>query len=1693
LHTHEKDSAVGKMSKSAWKRIPGCLIHLFLSLMTNPAKSWLRTDRLGTLSAALVTLFLALGTGMPSKLSAQSGACTPPNSNPVVCENAKPGAPASEWDVNGAGDPSLQGFATDISVNKGQTVRFKVATNATSYRIDIYRLGYYDGMGARKVATVTPSVSLPQTQPACISESTTGLVDCGNWAESASWTVPADATSGVYIGRLTRIDSGGASHIMFVVRDDLGNADLLFQTSDTTWQAYNSYGGNSLYRGAPAGRAYKVSYNRPMVTRGNEYRRASFFGGEYPMVRWLEANGYHVSYATGVDTDRRGSDLLNHRVFLSVGHDEYWSGAQRANVEAAREAGVNLAFFSGNEIFWKTRWESSIDGRGTPYRTLVSYKETHFDAKVDPLATVWTGTWRDARFSPPADGGRPENALTGTIFTVNCCTQDALGVSTEQGQLRFWRNTSLAQLGPSQVVSVAPGIVGYEYDEDLDNGFRPAGLIRLSSATTPVSSRLLDNGSNYGPGVATHSLTLYRHASGALVFGAGLTRWAWALDVTHDGDDATPSVPQEPVIEIQQATVNLLGDMSAQPITLQPGLVAASPSDDALAPTSVITSPVADANVQAGVTVSITGTAADAGGGAVAGVEVSVDGGATWHRAEGTSNWSYNWVPGSAGTSVLQARASDDSGNLEVPSASTPVTVTPRSCPCTIWDQSETPEIASDDEAVALELGVKFRTDSSGYISALRFYKGAGNTGTHTGKLWTSSGTLIASLTFTGETSSGWQQTSFSTPVPVSANTTYVASYHTNVGRYSSTTGYFATSGVDRAPLHAPASGVSAGNGVYAYGASAFPSSTWAATNYWVDVVFVSDGPADTTPPAITGAAAVASEDTATVTWTTNESATARVDYGLTPDALTSSQSKVGLTTSHSVVISGLAGNTTYYYRVTSADAAGNATTAPLSSAPPASFATAAAATPLNFVADTSVNDFAQGTVAANVYLANTADGEVTLQPQAGSEFDGAAVPPGWSVTPWDSGGSTRIAAGRAVVDGSRFNTDLQFTAGRAVEFVATFTAGPYQHIGFGDTLNAAPWAIFSTAGGQGFFARTNNGASATDTPLPNTLLGSPHRYRIEWSPSQILYRVDGALVATHQLAIAESMNPIASEPASGGAALSIDWLRMTPYAPSATFTSRVLDAGSMVSWSTADWTAVIPAGTTLGLSARFGDTPIPDAGWTTYAALSAGGALSTSSRYVQYRATMTSAGPDTPVLSDVTFTVAAPPDGSPTLSIDDVSVTEDDAGQANAVFTVTLSAASSESVLVNYTTANRTAAAGDYAAVSGTLTFAPDTTTQQVVVAIANDTLNEAAETFSVNLSSAINAAIADASGVGTILDNDPVPALSIDDVTVTEGNTGTTNAAFTVTLSAISGQPVTVNYATADGTALATSDYAGASGTLTFVPGTTTQQIAVAVVGNVVTEPTEIFSVSLSGSVNATIADDAGVATILDNDTTPGLSIDDVSVTEGDSGTVNAVFTVTLSTAGSQPVTVNYTTVNGTAIAPVDYTARSGTLSIPAGTTSATITVVVAADTLDEADDDTFSVNLSGAVNAAVVDANGTGTIVDDDAAPTLTVANVSATEGNGSTRRLTFTLTLSKASGQSVSVRYATADGTAVAGSDYSAESGTVIFAAGTVSRTVVIDILGDNIREPNETFVLNLSLPVNVTLGVTQATGTILNND
>ena len=462
------------------------------------------------ITGLILAVLLSLLSLVNARPAAAASPCGPPVTSVIACENTLPGDPTSDWQVSGIGDSTIQGFATSMSVNVGETENFKINTPASSYHIDILRLGYYQGNGARKVVSaMLPTVSLPQSQPACKNDTApTGLIDCGNWAVSASWTVPSNAVSGFYLAHLVRNDTGGSSLIPFVVRNDTSHSDILYQTSDETMEAYNTYGGNSLYSctvNCPPGspEAYKgadkVSYNRPWHTPLDDQGRSWFMYAEYPMIRFLEANGYDVSYTSGYDVATRGSLLLNHKTFLSSAHDEYWSGDQRANVKAARDAGVNLAFFSGNEVFWKTRWESSIDGSSTAGRTLVTYKETHYDAPTDPQdPPTWTGTYMDPRFSPPADGGQPQNALTGQLFAVNAGTTD-ITVPASYSKLRFWRNTRVASLASGQSATLDSGVgtLGYEWDVDADNGFRPAGLMDMSSTTNPTAQPFTDYGSQH--------------------------------------------------------------------------------------------------------------------------------------------------------------------------------------------------------------------------------------------------------------------------------------------------------------------------------------------------------------------------------------------------------------------------------------------------------------------------------------------------------------------------------------------------------------------------------------------------------------------------------------------------------------------------------------------------------------------------------------------------------------------------------------------------------------------------------------------------------------------------------------------------------------------------------------------------------------------------------------------------------------------------------------------------------------------------------------------------------------------------------------------------------------------------------------------------------------------------------------------
>lgn len=762
--------------------------------------------------------------------------------NPIVQENMLEGNPESEWGIDGAGSDNIEGFATNISVNHGDTVSFKINTDSTHYRVDIYRIGYYGGDGARKVASFEKNLAAPQIQPVPLFDPELRLIDAGNWNVSATWDIPDEAVSGVYFAKLTRLDGElGENIIPFIVRDDENASDITFQTSDTTWQAYNWWGGYNFYGGGAEGgrneRAYAVSYNRPIITRGGGLAAGPqdfIFSVEYPAIRWLEQNGYSVNYISGVDTARDGAQLLNTSVFLSVGHDEYWSADQRANVEAARDAGVNLMFWGGNNMYWQTRWETSIDASNTPYRTLVSFKETWALDDIDAGNT--TSTWRD----PVYGAGQPENAVMGTIFTVDSYRLDTMTIPFDLSNFRFWTNTDVADLQPGQVYSLTPNLLGYEWDSDLDNGHRPAGLINLSRTTVDVQQMLLDYGNTVGDGTATHALTLYRAPSGALVFGAGTVYWAWGLDDNHD-------LEYTPVDRnVQQAMVNLFADMGVQPDTLMQSLVVASQTTDNSAPTSTITVPTVGHTYHAYDPITVTGTAVDAGGGRVAVVEVSTDNGVTWRRATGYENWSYTWTPIAGGTYTLKSRSVDDSVNLEAPGAGVQITVE-QPLTRTLFVGNEVPTDLSGDDAQSVNLGVRFTASMAGSIVGVRYYKGISDHGTHVGSLWTSTGTLLASATFVNETNSGWQTILFDNPVEISPATTYVASYHSN-GRYVSSNGYFAN-GYANGPLQVGGNGTSAGNSVYAYGSDAFPSSASGGANYWVDVLFIPTGNVTNTAP----------------------------------------------------------------------------------------------------------------------------------------------------------------------------------------------------------------------------------------------------------------------------------------------------------------------------------------------------------------------------------------------------------------------------------------------------------------------------------------------------------------------------------------------------------------------------------------------------------------------------------------------------------------------------------------------------------------------------------------------------------------------------------------------------------------------------------------------------------------------------
>ena len=493
--------------------------------------------------------------------------------------------------------------------------------------------------------------------------------------------------------------------------------------------------------------------------------------------------------------------------------------------------------------------------------------------------------------------------------------------------------------------------------------------------------------------------------------------------------------------------------------------------------------------------------------------------------------------------------------------------------------------------------------------------------------------------------------------------------------------------------------------------------------------------------------------------------------------------------------------------------------------------------------------------------------------------------------------------------------------------------------------------------------------------------------------------------------------------------------------------------------------------------------------------------------------------------------------DGVSKIFIDDVTVLEGNNGTRNATFTVSLSNPSSQAVTVRYATANGTATAGeDYTGTNTprTLTFAPGQTSRTITVPVRGDVQVEGNETFFVNLfQPSSNAILADNQGQGTIRTDDVAPNLTISDAIAAEGD----GLVFDLSLSEASNSAIELDLSTTDGSATGGTDYEtsnfeysidggnayvdAANGNRVTIPaGSTNIKVRIDSIdelGIPLTEPDETFTLAATPVNNGTVGNtsDTGEGTIVDNEGVPVVFIDDVTVTEGDDGTKNAIFTVSLSNASSPAaIIVDYATADGSATtADGDYFSQSGRLTFELDTvnntveTSKTITVPINGDTDIEADE-TFFVNLAinalSPANAAFADNQGQGTIRTDDVAPNVIISDAIASEGEF----LVFDLSLSEASNEAIELDLSTADGSATGGTDFEtagfeystdggntyvdAANGTIVtIPAGDTSIKVRISSTDDEnnpLAEPNETFDLRVNSVVSGTVGDTSSLGT-----
>ncbi len=571
-------------------------------------------------AASTETQFGQSGQALPGEASINC-----PNPNPVVDEN-QCHVGTTSWMVD-AFSANLGGFTTKTSVNLGEDVVLKIARNApvpagATVNVGVYRMGYYRGRGGRLVHSAA-RVPINNDYTCDPMDRTTGLVDCGNWRPT--YTVPGSAlpASGVYLAKLTA-STGEQTAVVFTVRDDgrRPESDLLYVLPVNTYQAYNIFGGKSLYFGARGGntisgtsRAVKVSFNRPLSLAGASQNW--FYGPDFDLLYWLEKEGYDVSYSDDVQVAARPKELLRHDAGVISGHSEYWSREQLEGFEAARDAGIDIASFSANTAYWKVRYE---DGR----RTLVCYKtvegsgssgagavgandwgpdgieHTADDAlgadgiagSADDNPQIATTTWRDDG-APPGDpgapsGGRvgpdePENQLFGVMyvgdndFRAYPLTVPAGNARGEFAADRIWRNTGV---GEDRTTEIGSKLVGWEWDAIPTQAQylsrQPDGVIRLSSSNVQQAggnSWIQDEGrlrnSIPPPGQpSTVNAVKYTAPSGALVFASGTMEWSYGLS-------------SDPDSRVEQATYNILSDMGVQPQTASGITLDAGPSDEA--------------------------------------------------------------------------------------------------------------------------------------------------------------------------------------------------------------------------------------------------------------------------------------------------------------------------------------------------------------------------------------------------------------------------------------------------------------------------------------------------------------------------------------------------------------------------------------------------------------------------------------------------------------------------------------------------------------------------------------------------------------------------------------------------------------------------------------------------------------------------------------------------------------------------------------------------------------------------------------------------------------------------------------------------------------------------------------------------------------------------------------------------------